>query len=247
MGITKDGNKKPNAEKRSSTIVAGSATYKAPERNNESDLKCAWDAYADAISRAKQWISDYERSFENSAVVYKTSYLGPAKITHAAAKPGNNAFTVIQSIRVTVREVKDEDFSCDSKVLEYWESRQKESEELGFNPVPPLPGSLNPIPGQCGNIPNSVYTIIRGTEGTSWKEDFEHLLQQLELIKGNNSIWDDVQKCNKGLINSCDEFEMLNVNKLCIRAGMKITMPFVYEFEKPHLKDFIDVPEIKHL
>jgi hypothetical protein len=243
MELTKGGSKIPDGKKRYSTIVVGSASYYAHERNNESELQCAWDAYKDALVHARKWISEYERSFENSAIVYKTEYIGPAERTHVAGKAGINAFIVRQSVRVSIREVTNI-ISCTSEVYEDWENKEKECEEHGFVATPRPPG--DPRLSSCGQIPHSVYTIIMG-HGANCKESFEDLLQQLDLIKLCNNMLEGVCSDSVSLVSSCDEFELLHGTENHIEAGVKITMPFVFEFEKPHLTDFHDVVEVHHL
>ncbi len=241
MELTKGGNKKP--EKKYSTIVVGSASYYAHERNNESELQCAWDAYKDALLRANDWVSEYVRDFENSAKVYKTEYIGPAERAHVAGKAGINEFIVKQSVRVSVREVTNI-ISCTSEVYEDWENKERDCEENGFKITPRPPGDVSRT--SCGQIPHSVYAIIMG-HGANFDETFHDLLEQLKLIKEQNDMTDGVCFDMVSLASSCDEFELLHGTENHIEAGVKITMPFVYEFEKPHLTDFHDVLEIRQV
>ena len=83
--------------------------------------------------------------------------------------------------------------------------------------------------------------------GANFTEAFDDLLVQLKLIKEYNNVAEGVCYTSVSLINSCDEFELLHGTENHIEAGVKITMPFVYEFEKPHLTDFHDVVEVHHL
>jgi hypothetical protein len=244
MELTKGGNKIPDGKKKYSTIVVGSASYYAHERNNESELLCAWDAYNDALVHAGKWISEYERIFEHSAKVYKTEYLGPAERTHIAGKAGINEFIVKQSVRVSVREVTNV-VSCTAEVYEDWENKERESEKQGFESSP-IQNSSSVTRPFFGQVPLSVYTIIMG-HGANFTEAFDDLLVQLKLIKEYNNVAEGVCYTSVSLINSCDEFELLHGTENHIEAGVKITMPFVYEFEKPHLTDFHDVVEVHHL
>ncbi len=243
MELKKNIGKNPFVLKKVSAIVLGSASYYAHERNNESELQCAWDAYKDALFQAKKWMSDFQRDFENSALVYKTEYIAPAERTHISGKAGIIEFIVKQSIKISVREVTNV-ISCTSEVYREWEDKERESEEQGMLTTPSREGGSQG--NSCGLIPHSVYAIIMG-HGSNCRESFEDLLHQLKLIKECNKMSEGVCSEYVSLTNSCDEFDLLHGTENHIEAGVKITMPFVFEFEKPHLTDFHDVVEVHHL
>ncbi|MBK7253424.1 MAG: hypothetical protein IPI04_05775 [Ignavibacteria bacterium] len=64
-----------------SAIIKGYASYTAFKRDFALDLKYAWEAYKEAIHQSKNWISEYKKEDEYSAVIYKTRYLGSVKKT----------------------------------------------------------------------------------------------------------------------------------------------------------------------
>ena len=54
-----------------SAIIKGYASYTAFKRDYALDLKYAWEAYKEAIHHSKNWISEYKKEDEYSAVIYR--------------------------------------------------------------------------------------------------------------------------------------------------------------------------------
>ncbi|MBK7255393.1 MAG: hypothetical protein IPI04_16150 [Ignavibacteria bacterium] len=69
------------------------------------DLKYAWEAYKEAIHHSKNWISEYKKEDEYSAIVYRTKYLGSVKKTELAEAGGNIKFIITQRVRVSLKEI----------------------------------------------------------------------------------------------------------------------------------------------
>ncbi|MBS1551643.1 MAG: hypothetical protein JST15_06210 [Bacteroidetes bacterium] len=206
----------------STAIVKGTASYSAFKREYASDLKAAWEAYKEAIHNSKNWVSEFEKAGEYSAIVYKTRYAGLSVKTEISENNKQAKFTVIQKIRVSVKEVTNI-IPCIYEEYEEWEKKEKKSELA----PPPIRNLITPSPS-CGNIPGSAYKIIKGY-GANWEDTFGDITDQLESIKICNHMWDYARRMEISLKYSCDEFEMLRGHENFIEAGVKMTMPDFYK------------------
>ncbi|MBK7255409.1 MAG: hypothetical protein IPI04_16230, partial [Ignavibacteria bacterium] len=88
-----------------SAIIKGYASYTAFKRDYALDLKYAWEAYKEAIHHSKNWISEYKKEDEYSAIVYRTKYLGSVKKPEFAEAGGNIKFIITQRVRVSLKEI----------------------------------------------------------------------------------------------------------------------------------------------
>jgi hypothetical protein len=224
------------SERTISTIVIGSASYFSHERVYEKDVQATFDAYKDALEQAMKWIYEFKGEQKYSAKVYMTEYLKPAKASHFPHKAGITEFIFKQRVRVFLREVTSIE-ECTPEMYAEWEKKEAES-GLATNEAE-IAGS-----GSCGHIPWTVYKIIKA-DGANWEDTFENVLKRLNALKNFNTMYDAAAESLVSLSNSCDEFVMLRGNENHIEAGVRMTIPFVYEFEKPHLVDVHEAPELR--
>lgn len=205
-----------------SAIIKGYASYIAFKRDYALDLKYAWEAYKEAIHHSKNWISEYEKEDEYSAIIYRTKYLGSVKKTELTEANGPVKFIIIQRVRVSVKEITNI-IPCASEEYETWAKKENESDLA----PPPVRNLISPSPS-CGSIPGSVFKIIKGY-GANWEDTFGDITDHLESIKICNHMWDYARRMEISLKYSCDEFELLRGHENFIEAGVKITMPDFYK------------------
>ncbi len=205
-----------------SAIIKGYASYTAFKRDYALDLKYAWEAYKEAIHHSKNWISEYKKEDEYSAIVYRTKYLGSVKKTELAEAGGLVKFIIIQRVRVSLKEITNI-IPCSSEEYKTWTSKENKSD------LAPLPvrNLISPSPS-CGNLPGSVYKIITGY-GANWEDTFCDITDHLESVKICNHMWDYARRLEISLKYSCDEFELLSGHENYIQAGVKMTMPDFYK------------------
>lgn len=224
-----------------SAIVEGTASYCAHERVYANDVKATFDAYVNALANAKKWIAEFQGDLKHSARLYMTQYVKPALATHVQHKAGITEFIFKQKIRVFVREV-DSVEECTHEHYSLWRFRDLRSKVVE-------PESAGITAYTVGQIPVTVYKII-SADGINWKDTFERLLERLDEIKNANTVHDPAASTEGELISlkySCDTFDLLKGNENHIEAGVTMAVPYMYEFEKPHLVDVHEVPDVNFL
>ena len=234
-------NSRPKYASWISTIAEGTASYCSHERIYTSDVRATFEAYANALKAARKWLAEFRGEHTHSARVYMTMYLKPAMAAHVALKAGVNEFKFKQRIRVFVREVDSVD-ECSPDHLSLWKLREKRSKVRET-------GSSDESKNILGQIPLTVYKIV-SADGINWRDTFESLLKKLDEIKKVNYVHDPAASPEGevvSLLNSCDSFDLLRGNENHIEAGVIMTVPYMYEFEKPHQVDVHEIPDFNFL
>lgn len=231
MDITSEEIKNLSPEKSVSAVLTGRVSYFSHVREYEKDVQSTFDAYSDAVEKAKNWISELKNEIKDSVKVYAMEYQKPATATHKPLKAGVNEFIFYQRIRVFVKEVS-EIVECSPVYYSEWKNKDRNSY---LNDIYKKSGSLMPIPG-------TVYKIVIG-EGSNPGNTFDNVVSQLGELKKTYTMFDPVLNKEISLVNSCDEIVLLRGNKNHIEAGASMTIPFVYEFEKPHLVEVHEVED----
>lgn len=220
-----------------SAIVTGAASYHSHERDYEKDLQTILEAYQDALRKAMKWIHEYDAEHEFAALVYETMYIRPAVASHIPHKAGITEYIFKQKVRVFLKEITSVT-KCPLSVLAEWEKKDRETT------------LQNQTDGQvtdnvCGHMPCTLYKIVSG-EGSNLRDTFENVLKKLNELKIKNKVYDPASKKLIPAANSCDEFVLLRGGNRRVDVGVKMTIPFIYEFEKPHPVDIHEVPELSH-
>lgn len=223
------------SEKATSTIIIGRSFYCSHERDYEKDVKATYDAYVDALEQARKWVENFKGDLKQSAKVYGMQYIKPATATHVPLKAGVNEYIFRQKLRVFVKEVEKID-NLSPEDIAVWKVRDKKSRVAD-------PETSSVSLNNVGEMPLTVYKIVEA-DGANWKDTFENLTAKLRAIKNINTFIDPAAEDGqiKSLADSCDHFDLLRGNENHIEAGVIITVPYVYEFEKPHLVDVHEVP-----
>jgi len=221
-----------NPERSVSAIITGKSSYFSHIREYEKDLQSTFDAYLDALDKAMNWIYEFKSELKDYIKVYTTEYQRPAKAKHIPLKAGINEFVFSQRIRVFVKEVT-EIKECSQECYNDWKLKDKNS----------YLNSLKTIPAAHMRVPGTVYKIVMG-EGTSLKTTFENFISQLNELKKTCTMYDPVLKRDISLMNSCDEIVLLKGNSNQIAAGVSMTLPYIFEFEKPHQVEVYEVADL---
>ena len=219
-------------EKAISVVIKGRASYFSHVREYEKDIQSTFEAYKNALEKAMNWISDFKCEMKDSVKVYSTEYQKPAKATHIPLKAGINEFVFNQSIRVFVKEIF-EISECSPECYSEWKNKDNNSILLGGHSGT---GSLMTIPG-------TIHKIVMG-DGKDLNSTFDNFISQLRELKNTFNMYDPILKKEISLLNSCDEIVLLRGNANHLEAGVSMTIPYVYEFEKPHLVEVYEVADI---
>lgn len=219
-------------EKAISVVITGRASYFSHVREYEKDILSTFEAYKNALEKAMNWVSELKCEIKDSVKVFSTEYQKPAKATHIPLKAGINEFVFNQKIRVFVKEI-NEIRECSPECYIEWKNKDISSI---LNGMQTSSGSLMSVPG-------TIYKIVMG-DGEDLKNTFKNLVSQLRELKKTCSMYDPILKKEISLLNSCDEIVLLRGNANHIEAGVSMTIPYVYEFEKPHLVEVYEVADI---
>lgn len=224
--------------KDTSAIVTGKASYFSHERDYSKDLEAIASAFEDALNKALKWVGEYKTDHKYSAKVYETMYLKPAHASHIPHKAGVNEYIFKQRVRVFISEVTKVE-PGPVKLHSEWIKKDNQSTVLD-----PVQGSS--LLSVCGTMPCVLYKIVRA-DGNNLKDTFDNVLMELRKIKEYNNVQDVAANKMISLTKSCDEFVLLGNNENSLEVGVKMTVPYFYEFEKPHLVDIHEAPELMHI
>lgn len=205
-------------------IFEGISSYKSFERNYESDVQAAYQAYKEALDKARYWINFYKSGMSDKTFtgVIKTKYIGPAITGRSGSiEHGDHMFWVRQKIRVSVAEVTRK-ISYDPDDLKLHESMQT---VLPHGPDPyPDPSEVHHR-DQIGGIPNSIYHVFGGLVNTG-RSSFEKVLKLTEKLM-RYEVTDITINDFLTFHNACEEYELFTFSKN--HTGVRLTIPDIYQ------------------
>lgn len=226
----------PSMERGVTTEVIGKAIYSAHKRDYARDVSTIYEAYLDALTKAHKWVDGIEREKKNSAKVYGMHYKKPATASHISLKGNMIEYIFRQKIKVHVIEVAHID-NLSPEDIAIWKLRDRKSHLAD-------PENMNVSHSHVAHMPLTAYKVIEA-DGMNWQDTFGNLVKKLNEIKNVNHYYDPASEEShiKPLSDSCDSFDLLYGNKNHIEAGVTMRIPYIYEFERPHLVEIHEVPE----